>query len=242
MSDRLARLRTMNPGVDEKTLAKATSDYAERGQKRARTGAAFQQQLRGTHENYLNRRWGFVLEQHPPFVRTKDGWTPRGHGHCDYAGHVNLIPWVHPPGHPNARAAGLSAEGAPVPVYFDAKVLGREHASYTHLQRDQHQLIGLRAALRGGGYAFLLVLAPQVERVFMIGIAEHFTELMRGSGVTLWEWQRPLPNGALIDSARVLFPLLPSCEWSAAIGWHWAPLLRFIQRGEWPPENSRTGG
>jgi hypothetical protein len=225
-------MRAMNPGVDEKTLKKAVSSRDERaiGQKRARTGGAFQQQLRGTHENYLNRGWGLVLEQHPPFVRTKDGWVPRGHGRCDYAGHVNISPKPVADGYTRRiEPAGSPApSGRPVPVYFDAKVLGQEHASYRHLQRDQHQLIDLKAALRAGGYAFLLVHAPQVERAFVIGIAEHFDELMRGRGITLWQnraWSEAR-DGWLFE------PLLPSCEWSAAIGWHWAPQVRFIQRGE----------
>jgi hypothetical protein len=223
----------MNPGVDEKTLERAAAARDERaiGQKRSRTGATFQQQLRGTHENYLNRGWGFVLEQYPPFKKVRRGdkweWTPVGNGRCDYAGHVNIDP--------SCRTTEFALGGIlahPAPVYFDAKVLGKKKgATYVHPTEQQHQLLDLRAALRGGGYAFLLVHAPEVERAFVIGIAEHFEVLMRGNGIRLWE-REPVGLCRPVPPFGEIFPRLPWCEYSLAIGWHWAPQLRFIQGGE----------
>ncbi|HEY7195501.1 MAG TPA: hypothetical protein VH439_17290 [Gemmatimonadales bacterium] len=218
-ADRAARLAALNPGVDPATLASlAKADYQARGRKRRQVGATFQRELVATHENYLNRGWGFVLEQHPPFIRRRTGWFPSGPGRCDFAGHVNVL-------RTSPSEFRIDALGTPTPVYFDAKVLGTEHATYTHLVRDQHQLIDLRAALRGGGYAFLLVCAPHVERAFLLDIGQHFAALMRGTGVKLYEHR----------VVHVCHPLLPSCEWSPAVGWDWAPHLRHLSRGELGP-------
>jgi hypothetical protein len=238
------RLHALNPDADDATLDRAVEatrelvpkpraggrDPRAEGWKRDLTGKLFQRELDATHEGYLAQGWGFVLKQHVPFVRAKDGWKPAGAARCDYAGHVNVVPpasdlATHAK-YRNVQGFLLHHEGVPVPVYFDAKVLGKRHATYQHAVEQQHQLTDLRAALNGGGYAFLLVCAREVERAFVVGIAEHFDDLMRGHGVRLYETKRGYVPGE---------PLLPSCEYRLDVGWHWAPLLRFIQRGEWRP-------
>jgi hypothetical protein len=238
------RLKQLNPDADDATLDKAVEatrelapsakpraggrDPRAEGWKRDQTGKLFQRELDATHDGYLAYGGGFILRQHGPFVRTqKRGWQPGGYARCDYAGHVNLLnPEVY------SEPLRLGIGGVPAPIYFDAKVLGTRHATYQHAVEQQHQLTDLRAALNGGGYAFLLVCAREVERAFVVGIAEHFDDLMRGRGVTLFEQKRYGGGGY---AKLVAEPLLPACEWTAASGWHWAPLLRFIQRGKVGP-------
>lgn len=226
---RLERMRALNPGVSDAELERAVDvNTSARQSKRDQVGKTFQRDLDATHERLLSSRCGLVMRQHVPFRMTKDGWQPAGHARCDYAGHVNMQTVIKSAGGQD-YSMRLSENGNPVPIYFDAKVLMAEHASYVHSIEQQHQITDLRAALGAGGYAFLLVYVRPLERAIAIGIAEHFDELIRRQAILLYERSTYRQSG---HAEPALEPLLPSCEWTALAGWQWWRCLEHLQRGD----------
>jgi hypothetical protein len=206
----------------------AASDAAR---KRGKTGRDFEAELDMTHRAYEFAHFGKIWPHSPPFVFARKKWIPRaGGGPVDRTGHVCLeivggLAW---------RGCSIFDETKQrrvVPVAFDVKVLGLEHATYQHEKPRQHQLHQLREAAQAGQGAFLLVQAPKVNRVFMIPIQNHMSDLLSGHGVQLYETRRPerrTKGGAVIESA-VIEPLLPSIERSHPFGWDWIPLLKWAQ-------------
>lgn len=195
-------------------------DEAAIGQKRARTGKAFEAQLDDTHAGMLQRGEGYIIPHYPPTVQV-GRWRAfkKGGGPCDYSGHVN--------------SPAMSARRQ-VPVVFDAKVLGLEHLSYTHDPEKMAQLQHLKNATIAGAAAFLLVYAPAIERVFVVGFSLHGAELVERRPIQLYEKRR---NGWSVEtrlgrSTQVphydVFPLLPSVPYTIGKGWLWAPLLRHL--------------
>lgn len=200
---------------DEQAIAK----------QRVHTGKRFETALAMTHRQYEFLKWGKIWPHATPFVRVKGQWIPRaGGGPVDYTGHVHIA-------RDGAviRGARLRApEVRTIPVAFDAKVLGSDHATYHHEKKRQHQLHALRDASAAGVCAFLLVLAPQLDapagRVFAIDVAAHFVDLLRPHGLKLFERSSPKAEP---------FLHLPSIApaTTTIAGWDWIPLLDWVTNG-----------
>lgn len=198
--------------------------------KRADTGAGFEAELSLIHRAYEFQRAGRLRKQHVPFKFIKGQWQPVGAAGVDFVGHVVLRDF-------EAHVSGVSIRRLETcrrlypsahvyPVAFDAKVLGREHATYHHEKKMQHQLHALRDEAATGVYAFLLIYAPQIERVFMLPIENHFEALLT-RGVKLWERHARL-NGPDALDVNPLAPSMARPTDGAFPGlWDWAPLLQW---------------
>lgn len=214
---------TTSPKTGEKATPTRARSEAAIGQKRARTGKAFEAQLDDTHRGMLERREGYIIPHYPPTIQVGRWRTfKKGGGPCDYSGHVN-------------REGEIARTVDRIPVVFDAKVVGLEHASYVHDPSKMHQLDHLSDASSAGATAFLLVYAEQIERVFVIGWREHGPQLLNRQGVTLYETTL---RGEVIDRrlgrdrpVKVYdrTPLLPSIPYTPGRGWLWASLLSYIE-------------
>jgi hypothetical protein len=215
-------------------------DESAIAQKRHKTGDDFEADLNMTHTQYEFLKWGKIWPNYPPFVRTKDGWQPRGSGVVDRTGHVSII--VKPNsgkfGHDDSEEwRGESFRSAhagrrTIPIAFDAKVLNEKSgATYHHDKERQHQLHQLRDASAAGVSSFLLIYSPKVDRLFALGIENHFTDLLSGQGVKLWE-TRGEEFGRWSDPARTaeINPLVPSIARGAgSLLWDWIPLLQWCE-------------
>lgn len=221
---RTAEERALSAKSRKKRTPEREAAIAAAASKRTKTGKSFEEDLDDTHEGMFNRGEGLILKHHPPTKYAgKKGFRVliRGGANCDYSGHVNVM---------------KSFAGVPLTrsVVFDAKVLGAEHATYTHDKALVHQLLHLRRAHEAGALAFLLVRADAIGRVFVVSFANHGEEMIRGRGVTLFEQRR---NGWATETRlgrteRIprfdAFLLLPACEYTPGKGWLWSELaLRY---------------
>jgi hypothetical protein len=224
-------------------------DEAAIARKRGKTGGDFEADLNMLHRQYEGLKWGYIWPHSPPFVRVKNEWRPKaGGGPVDRTGHVIVrverssiagdVGWEEVQDFHGVNPLDPSwidvAEFRTVPVAFDAKVLDEKSSRYRHDPKKQHQLHQLRDAARAGVFAFLLVFARQIDRVFTIPIENYFSDLIRGRGVELFEWRtdRGVPGGA--SHPREAFPLLPSVARNATRGVHgfdWIPLLPWCEPG-----------
>lgn len=201
----------------------ANGATASSSRRRKETGAGFEADLDMVHTQYEFRQWGRVRRNHIP---TKVIGSHHGRGSRVAVGgaDVDRTGWVRVQqlrGGVHAQRdswAGTNApNGAIIPVAFDAKVLDTDHATYRHSVDQQHQLHALRAAAQAGEYAFLLVLARQVGRIFAVPIVQHFDALLR-DGVKLYA----------SASAGDCTPLLPSIPvLCGPLGRDWIPLLQY---------------
>lgn len=202
---------------------------------RVQTGRDFEAELDMVHAQYEFLKWGKIRRNYVP-TRIVSGKEP-GHKRRVSAGvaHVDRTGWVRVESDPVDAtiwrgAKPLSSLGHSVatthvvPVAFDAKVLKDDRVAYRHEVEQQHQLHDLKEAAEAGEYAFLLILARQVDRVFALPILPWFSLLLSGRGVALYERRVHEP-----DSREDIVPLVPSVTRASSgpvAGWDWIPLLR----------------
>lgn len=216
---------------------------SESSRLRATTGINFEHDLDITHAEWRFRKYGIIRKNYlPSKIVGKDDRGVRlvrtGPADIDRSGWVSIS--KHFVGTDDEVWRPISRYAAPLdqlagvgpiilPVAIEAKVQKADHATYVHEPDRIHQLQTLKAAADDGEYAFLLVYAPAVERVFAIPILNHFNELISGRGVTLWEKRRwaAAPGGFITE------PLLPSIpKRVGSIGCDWLPLLPHCE--PWP--------
>lgn len=198
--------------MNREGITRVTSDSSRL---RAKTGKDFESALDAMHAQYEFRKWGKIRRNWAPTKRiAKDKVISLGAADVDRSGWINAyltgelsvgIPWT-------------QRGGVRFPVAFDAKVLSRGHATYQHDLPLQHQLHALRASADAGEYAFLLVYAPQVERVFALSIRRHFNALVSRAGVTLWD-----------TTGKFLQPSITRTNENGIVGWNWIPLVRHCE-------------
>lgn len=191
--------RTADERVSRKSGKKRTGPAESlRQQKRQRTGGTFQADIDDTHEGMAARGEGAVYRHHVPTKRVSaQKIVITGGALCDYSGHVNIA----------SRGQGALR----VPVVFDAKVLGEEHANYKHDRAQLHQLLQLRVAHQNGALAFLMVRADRIGRVFLIPFGTYGERLIRGEGVQLFTRLSP--------SKDEWSPLVPDVGYTPGKGW-----------------------
>lgn len=200
--------------------------------KRARTGTSFEQMMDHTHRILELRHAAKLWEHNPKFKRIKkkhepgSEWIPlKGGGPIDRTGHVFVT--VDPLDNHEEKWGWIpytNARARCIPVAFDLKVISESHATYHHTHEQKHQLFDLRDAADAGVFAFLLVHSSKAQRVFLLPIRNHFTELVGMRGVQLFESVR-VP-GAAVGGWRI-DPLVPSITETPGIGWDWTPLLKY---------------
>lgn len=204
-------------------------------QKRRLTGDNFEAEIDVTCAAYEFRKWGKIRRNYIPTKvvgRDQKFGTKRvaaGPAHVDRTGwsRVQLVcaACSHPlclcqPSREPTVWAGATPHqtwGRIIPIAFECKVMdeSQRRGWYFHDKDLQHQLHDLKAAAEAGEYAFLLVLSRKVGRVFAIPIQEHYTALLSGQGVQLY------------DHDNEDIPLFPSITKRAQeIGWDWIPLLQ----------------
>lgn len=200
-------------------------DESAIGRKRRKTGGDFEADLNMTHRQYELLKWGKIWPHDPPFVRFDDKWHPKkGGGPVDRTGHVRVRFFqTEPSFRDDTDNWKGDKDGEVIPIAFDAKVQDATRATYQHKKEQQHQLHTLRDAAAAGVFAFLLIYAPQVERLFALPILNHFDDLISRRGVVLFKY----------DRVGECFPLVPSIErGSSSLIWDWIPLLKWCEPGE----------
>lgn len=217
--------------------ARATSASSRQ---RLKTGVDFESDLDFTHAEWRHRKYGIIRKNHLPskiIGRDENGarMVRTGAADCDRSGWVSISKHfvgtddeIWRPMSVRARPLDQLAGVGPIiiPVAIEAKVQKAQHSTYVHERDRYHQLHSLKAAAEDGEFAFLLVFAPAVERVFALPILNHFNDLIIGRGVTLWEKRRWL-DGFVVD------PLVPSVTKKVgSIGCDWLPILPHCE--PWP--------
>lgn len=170
------------------------------GARAKQSGRAFEAEIEAANACYERQGRAVIYRHHP----TVEGWgrTLRvtGRGPADFAGVARVS---------DSRAAAVA---------FDCKVVtGR--ASYTHAERDWHQLASLLRFRQAGGASFLLLHCRALDRVWLLADLD-----------ALWRGERVPIRRHTTRSVEHLLPVLePSTLTEVARGVrpHW-DYLRLI--------------
>jgi penicillin-binding protein-related factor A (putative recombinase) len=176
--------------------------------RRTAAGKRFEERLNAMHASYEVRKLGKVVPHYPRTVPTPRGRVfAKGGSPIDYSGVLQVQVYAFRHTDPTNNVPITT----PFAIAFDAKVLGEEHASYTHSKEQRHQLLQLIAFHRGGALAFLLFEDRNTERLVIVHGLDTFDALLAGESVLVRgdpRWPRTSVRTGIDYDYRQILPQL----------------------------------